>query len=290
MHEFLKSIGFKSYTTKKQIRSLVDWVLADPDHLSIISLEGDNNLSIAEREIPGGAGVTVVGEIDERGTFVPEYYFPQIRPFDVSSTADLSYRKETARDGYVGLVEDYRFGMALIFNVRNISDVRKNEMNGLDVQPYREVSFSALASDATIILPIYQPQMALKKGREDHDAHTKLVQDAQAGDQGAIERLAAEDLHRYQDILARLKDTDVYSMVESFMIPYGMESNQYYFLGEIKQFAVFLNPITEEEYYRMRIEVHGMPIMLAVNKSDVTGMPYEGARIRAHAWLIGDLS
>ena len=198
MHEFLRSIGFKSFRTKKQLNELTDWVIEKPDQLSVVSVNAEQNLAVAEREIPGHAGVSVVGEIDERGVLVPEYYFPFISSTFISSNAQLSYEKQAAKDSYIGMCEDYRMGMALIFTVRNLIDIVRNETGALLGKPFNEVALSMLCSDGTILLPILETEKVLDTRDGKTELERKLLSEASKGDPDALDKLTRQEMMRYK--------------------------------------------------------------------------------------------
>lgn len=289
MHEFLRSIGFKSLRTKKQLNELTNWVIEKPDQLSVVSLDAENNLAVAEREIAGHAGVSVVGEIDEHGTLVPEYYFPFIASTFISSDAHLSYEKQASKDSYIGMCEDYRMGMALIFTVRNLVDVVRDETSGLLDRPFTNVALSMLCSDGTILLPILETEKVLDTRNGGTELERKLLNEASQGDPDALDKLTRQEMMRYKNVMDHLHDTDIYTMVNSFFMPHGMESDRYYVMGEIEAVQMFENELTKEHFYRMKIRTNGMEMLIAIHTDDLLGVPAPGLRIKCHGWLLGDM-
>ena len=289
MHRFLRSIGFSSVRTKQQLNDLKSWVLADPDRLSVVGLPDDGNVAMAEREIAGHAGIAVVGEMDERGELQPEYYFPYISTTHISSDARLTCEKQSQRNGFIGMCEDYRMGMALIFTVRNVAEVFKLEQTGLLGDGYKKVCFSALLEDAEVLLPLYQPEMVLKHVNDEDARRQRLVDDANNGSERAMEELANRDVRILENMLSMLRKSDVYTLIESFFMPHGMESDQYYFLGRIAALQHVRNEYTGEFFYRMLVETNRMVLVAAVNDRDLLGVPEVGRRIRCHGWLLGEL-
>ncbi len=289
MHDFMRAVGFRSVRTKKQLKSIVDWVLEQPDQLSIVTKDGESNLAQASREVANRAGITVIGELDERGVLVPEYFFPYIASAHVSSDAHLSYEHQSSKDGYIGMCEDLRMGMALIFTVRNVTEVLRNTQ-GFPAEPdFSRVALSALAKDGTVLLPLQQSERVLKERKARDAERGQLLEDAHMGDPKAMESLAKQEMQRYERVMSRLRDTDVYTLVNSFFMPHGMESDQYYFMGRIVSKQLLENSLTKEKFYRMIVESNGMELTVAINEEDLTGTPEIGCRIKCHAWLMGEL-
>lgn len=292
MHEFLRSIGFSGTLSKKQLDELVNWVLEAPGHLSVVSRaasSGEANLAVAEREVAGRAGILVAGEMDEHGKLIPEYYFPYLKSAMISSEAGLSVEKQAARDAYTGMCEDYRMGMALIFAVTNIADAARNAISEPMRRnaPFKKVCFAALASDAVVILPLLQTEKVLKPQSE--DSKDRLYHEAEEGNVNAQMAIEKAEEERYHRALDRLRDTDIFTVVESFFMPHGMESERYYLMGKIVSSKQYTNQLTNEDFYDILIEVNGMPLSLAVSRKDLTGEPVNGARLKAHIWLMGEL-
>ena len=289
MHDFLRSIGFKNLRTKKQLNDLVDWVREKPDHLSVVSVSAESNLAVAEREIAGHAGISVVGEIDERGTLVPEYYFPYITSTFISSEAHLSYEKQAAKDSYIGMCEDYRMGMALIFTIRNFADIVRNETNDFLQRPFTQVALSMLCSDGTVLLPLLQAEKVLDTRHGGNELEKRLFDDAASGDPEALDKLTRQEMMRYKNVMDHIHDTDIFTMVSSFFMPHGMESDRYYLMGDIEAVNLYENELTKEQFYRMKIRVNGMEMIIAINKEDLLGVPAPGNRIKCHGWLLGEM-
>ena len=288
-HTFLRSIGFDSIKTKDQEKALVDWVLENPSRMSVVSLDREANLAMAEKDVNGHAGIAVVGEIGESGGLVPEYYFPYLSSTHISSTAPLSYEKTAVRDGFSGMCEDDRLGLALIFDVKNVTDVVRDQQDLLlGSASFRRVMLSMLLRDATVVLPIGNRKKAPANSRR---AFEKRLNEAEEqGDLESVGQLAREEMLRYGRAIQRIRDTDILTVVESFFMPHGMESYSYYFLGEILSSALILNEITKERFYRMVIAVNGVEFTAAVSENDLQGVPAAGLRLKAKGMLMGELA
>ena len=289
MHDFLRAVGFRSVRTKTQLKKIVDWVLEQPDQLSIVTTDRESNLVQASREVANRSGITVIGELDERCNVVPEYYFPYESSTHISSDAHITYEHQSSKDGYIGMCEDYRLGMALIFTVRNVTEVFRSIQNFPAEPDFSRVSFSALAKDGTVLLPLEQTARVLKQSREAKEQREQLLEDAHMGDPKAMENLAKQEMDRYEHVMKHIHDTDVYTLVSSFFMPHGMESDQYYFMGRILSKQLLENTLTGEKFYRMIVESNGLELTVSINEEDLTGVPEVGCRLKCHAWLLGEL-
>lgn len=66
-----------------------------------------------------------------------------------------------------------------------------------------------------------------------NDRHNQLIAQAREGDEDAIESLTLEDMDTYALLSQRVMKEDIFSIVKSTFMPFGIESDQYTVLGEI---------------------------------------------------------
>ncbi len=257
--------------------------------MSVVSLDREANLAMAEKDVNGHAGIAVIGEIGESGGLVPEYYFPYLSSTHISSTAALSYEKTAARDGFSGMCEDDRLGLALIFDVKNVPDVVRDQQDLLlGSASFRRVMLSMLLREATVVLPIRDRKKAPANSRRAFEK--RLSEAEEQGDLESVGQLAREEMLRYGRAIQRIRDTDILTVVESFFMPHGMESYSYYFLGEIISSALIQNEITKERFYRMILSVNGVEFTAAINENDLQGVPASGLRLKGRGMLTGELA
>ena len=289
MHEYLRSIGFSGKLSRKDLKELVDWVIEKPDHMTICAVDEDVTIAEASREIGGHAGIRVVGEIDETGRVIPEYYFPYVESDMISSDAQISVEKQTDRNGYIGMCEDYRLGMALIFSVANVADVARHDADLNRNATFSKVSLNLLASDGVVLLPLEMSEKVIAKRNDEREQRKKLIQEAHQGNSAAIDAITRNEVHHFHHIMERLHRTDVYTVVESFFMPHGMESERYYLMGRIASCMRIVNELTGEAFYRMNVEVNDMNVCVAIAENDLYGEPHAGDRLKCHVWSLGEL-
>ena len=80
-------------------------------------------------------------------------------------------------------------------------------------------------------------------GLEENVKHVQMVAEARNGDKEAIEKLTLEEMHTYSKIGRRIADEDVFSIVETSLVPFGMEAEVYKMLGVIISLKKFSNPL-----------------------------------------------
>ena len=113
---------------------------------------------------------------------------------------------------------------------------------------------------------------------------------AREGSEEAIESLTLEDMDTYSMLSKRIVREDVFSIVHSSFMPYGIESDQYSILAEIKEVEEIINPLTEEMIYAMEVECNGLEFRVVINKNDLLGEPAVGRRFKGSIWMQGTVS
>ena len=115
----------------------------------------------------------------------------------------------------------------------------------------------------------------------------QLIDAARKGDEDAIESLTLEDMDTYTAISRKILTEDVFSLVDTYFMPYGVECDQYSVMGEILDIALRVNRVTGEEIYVMRLSSNDLQFDICINKQDLYGEPQIGRRFKGIVWLQG---
>ena len=91
----------------------------------------------------------------------------------------------------------------------------------------------------------------------------------------------------YSSISKKIRSEDIFSIVDSYFMPYGVECDQYSILGEIIECKKIKNELTEEEIYVMDINCNELNINVCINEKDIYGEPEVGRRFKGYIWLQG---
>ncbi|MBQ3907312.1 MAG: DUF3881 family protein, partial [Lachnospiraceae bacterium] len=86
---------------------------------------------------------------------------------------------------------------------------------------------------------------------------------------------------------ARIRNEDVFSIVDTFFMPYGMECDQYSVMGEIVGMRKVKNSLTGEEVYVLTICSNELTFDVCINIIDLLGEPQVGRRFKGNIWLQG---
>ncbi len=114
-----------------------------------------------------------------------------------------------------------------------------------------------------------------------------LLNAARNGDQTAIETLTLDDIDTYTKVSRRLRNEDVFSIVDTYFMPYGAECDMYSIMGEILAVRVRYNPVTDRKIYHMKLNVNELKFDICVPADSVMGEPEIGRRFKGTIWLQG---
>jgi len=285
MHRFLRSVGFSRLSELDDEERLVQDVCAHSDYVKITNL--DNSYSFGEyaRLFGKDTGITVCGLFDREHHFHVQYYFPfywGTCPDDLDS---ISVDQHLRSFSFAGACDDLRIGTTMIFYVANAAEYLESRLSGDPI--FHRVYLTGLAESGTVLLPVASDHKPAEEDPERVEYRTNLFKAAQNGDEEAIENLSMEDYDLYTAISRRVKYEDIYTIVDSYFIPYGMECDLYNVMGEIEKVSSSVNPVTKEKLILLRIRTNDMPLEICINEKDLTGMPEEGRRFKGVIWLQG---
>lgn len=287
MHKYLRAVGFSQYTEKKEIQKLVRDVILHSDERSYTSRNEKSLAAEFDKNFAEDIGIAVCGEFDDEDNYSFDYYFPYLRSGTVSTNEDISIERHAAQESYAGICDEPKVGVSLIFYLQNMIPYLK--LDGEGKLPVRGTSLSltALSCSGTIMMPIRKTEWQKKKIAKDTVQRNRLIQAARGGDEDAIESLTLEDMDTYTSISRKIQKADVFSLVDTYFMPYGVECDQYSILGEITELQKVTNSLTGEEIYIFMLDCNDLNLRLAINALDLMGEPAVGRRFKGSVWLQG---
>jgi hypothetical protein len=149
------------------------------------------------------------------------------------------------------------------------------------------LTLSALSVSGTIILPLNKNEKDKKRIQRDSLNRNRLIAAARKGDEEAIENLTLDDMDTYTAISRRILTDDVFTLVDTYFMPYGVECDQYSVLGEITDLSLRVNRMTGEEIYVMRLNCNDLQFDVCINRQDLFGEPKIGRRFKGVIWMQG---
>ena len=291
MHRYLRAIGFSNLKSRLQVNNLLAYVIQNADEKKYTSTN-DMDIMFAEysMDFAENLGITVRGEFNEENQFVFDYYFPYSRGTQISSYEDISIERHAEKESYAGICDDIKVGVSLIFYLQNVISYLK--IKNADRLPIKGTSLilSALSVDGTILLPLEKRESDLKKTKKESINRSKLIAAARNGDEDAMESLTLEDIDTYTNISRKILKQDVFTLVDTYFMPYGVECEQYSVLGEIIDYQFVENKMTKEEICQMTICCNDLYFDVSINKKDLLGEPKTGRRFKGIIWMQGHIN
>ena len=152
------------------------------------------------------------------------------------------------------------------------------------------MTLSALSVSGTVMLPIKKDKEQLQRVKQESATRSSLMAAARKGDEDAIETLTLEDMDMYTAISKRIHKEDVFSLVDTYFMPYGVECDHYSVLGEIMEMNLVTNKVTGEKIYILKICTNELTFDLSINIIDLYGEPQVGRRFKGVIWLQGNIN
>ncbi|MEY8267503.1 DUF3881 family protein [Lachnospiraceae bacterium 64-25] len=298
LHRYMRAIGFSKLTDRKDLQKLVTDVVVEGTERCYTS-NGEQTLlaefckdfAVSTRNgMQASIGIAVCGEFDNDDKFTYDYYFPYLKGTGISSEEDVSVERHAAQESYAGVCDDVRIGVSLIFYLQNMIPYVKAKNLGLLPIRGTTLTLSALSISGTIMMPINKSEKDLIKNKRVSMNRTQLINAARKGDEEAIESLTLDDMDTYTTISKKIQKEDLFSLVDTYFMPYGVECDHYSILGEIVDSTLIKNHLTEEEIYLMTISCNDLFFDLCINKEDVFGEPCAGRRFKGTIWMQGHIN
>nr|WP_027871213.1 DUF3881 family protein [[Eubacterium] cellulosolvens] len=287
MHKYLKAIGFSQLKELDDQDRLIQDVLSHYDFKKVIENEDHQLFAEISREYAPNAGITVCGLYDEDNLFHMEYYYPHFWGSQVTTYEQVTVERHIATESYAAACDDMRVGTTLIFYLNNASEYLSLRDSGVFKEVQASVTLAALADSGSILMPVRKEKKPVTENPEKAELRNSLVNAAQNGDQKAIESLTMEDIDAYTTLTNRVKHEDIYTIVDSYFMPYGMECDLYSILGDITAVEKNRNAVTDEEIWQMSILCNEVPMDVCINAKDLLGEPAVGRRFKGSVWLQG---
>ncbi len=287
MHKYLRAVGFSELKDKKALRKLIQGIIIDSDKRECTTNEEDAIVVEFSKDFAENMGVSVCGEFDEDDNFVYEYYFPYFKPSNISSNEEICIERHASRQSYVGICDETRVGVSLIFYVQNMISYIKNKAINKNALKNTSLSLSALSLNGIVMLPMLKDEKVAANIEKDTQSRNSLILAAKNGDPDAMEALALKDMDIYANISKNILKVDVYTLVDTCFMPYGVECDQFSILAEILECRLVENKLTGEEIYQMTVECNDLVFDLCINKKDLVGEPAKGRRFKGSIWMQG---
>ncbi|MDD6010448.1 MAG: DUF3881 family protein [Lachnospiraceae bacterium] len=290
MHKYLRAVGFSKLSDREQYDELIKNIALDATDRVYTSYNDKYMIAMYTKDYAPGVGISVVGVFDENNRFFFEYAYPYVRGNNVSSYEDISVERHSDKESYAGVCDEARLGVSLIFYIQNVVPYIRVKNAGLLPIRGTSVTLSALSLEGTIVMPLAKSEdsraQAIKSGTE----RMKLVEAARRGDGSALESLTLNDLDTYSAVSRKIVTEDVFTLVDTYFMPYGAECDLYSILGEILLIENLTNSLTGDELVKLTLVCNEIILDICINKQDLYGEPAIGRRFKGIIWLQGNIN
>jgi hypothetical protein len=287
LHKFLRAVGFSQIKDRKELTNLITSSIQNAQKRLYVTNNENVILSEFARDYADGIGIAVVGEFDDEDKFIYEYYYPYLVPSCISTEEDLNVERHAATYSYAGVCNEPRLGVTLIFYLQNMIPYIKYENEDKFPIKGTTLSLSALSIKGQILMPIAKTDEEKEAAKKKLNYRNKLINNARRGDETAIESLTLDDMDLYTTLSKKIRKQDIYSLVDTYFMPYGVECDQYSVLGEVVESKKVINHFTDETVYIMKISCNELEFDVCINAVDLLGEPAVGRRFKGNIWMQG---
>ncbi len=291
MHRYLRAIGFSKLKNKSDQNKLITAALNDATDRREIEIGPDTRLVQINRPFGSGIGLSIIGEYDKEGYFNVDHSFPYCVGKHTVSQADIQIEPHADKEAYSTISDDYNLGITLIYNLQNIVDYVKSTLLNERYKIPKKVKFGALSIEGKILYGVHLEYFAYPYDKQPISSkeRRKLVAKAKSGDMEALESLTLDDMDTYSLVTKRIKDEDLFTVIETYFMPYGIDNEHYSVLGIIKNIKEITNEFSEEMVYNLSVVCNDVEINVAINAYDLQGEPKVGRRFKGIIWLQGQV-
>lgn len=286
MHKFLRAVGF-SKIKKKDLEIITEEIIEHPEVMKVTKDSEGNEFAEFSKFYAPNTGIMVRGTYDEKDEFHMEYYVPYVLGTTLSTQEQIDIEKHSEKESFAGVCDEMRIGVTLIFYLQNVADFLSEHRKNIHVKNLHGANLSALSVDGKILLPIEQKKAAKTQTNIKKEKRSKLLAEAREGNEEAIESLTLQDMDTYSAIAKRIMTEDLFTIVSSSFMPYGIESDQYSVVAEILELEELTNSLTNEKLYSMKVECNDIIFYITINQEDLLGEPAVGRRFKGIIWMQG---
>ncbi len=298
MHKYLRAIGFSGIKNRTEYENLIrlcvqdatkrEYTTKDISSAESGTIQADESMTaLFYRDFAKGLGLAVCGEYDENNHFSYDYCFPYLRGSEISSYEDITVERHMEKESYAGICDEIKVGVTLIFYLQNMIPYIKAKNTGNLPMKGTSLVLSGLSCQGSIMMPLKKDKKDIIKTQKATVSRNDRIRAARRGDEEAIESLTLEDMDVYTSISKKIHQNDIYTIVDTYFMPYGVECDLYSVLGEIQNIEEIENIVTGETIVKMLLLCNELSFDVCINKKDLYGEPQVGRRFKGVIWLQG---
>lgn len=287
MHRYIRAIGFSRLENRSKQNKLIAAAFNDSTNKNEVPIDQDTNLVQVNRSFGEGIGISIVGEYDKDGIFSLDHFFPYCSGTVILEQSDLQIERYNDKEGYCGISDDYNLGMTLVYTLQNITDYIKHSFTNQSLP--ENVILGGLSLEGSILCGVHLDYIANPYDKQPISSKDRrnLIAKAKSGDMSALEDLTIDDMDTYSFVSKRIKDEDLFTVIETYFMPYGINNELYSVLGVITNITKITNEFSDELVYNLTVLCNDVTLNVAINSLDILGEPQIGRRFKGIVWLQG---
>lgn len=290
MHKYSKAIGFGGDISGSMMRKVEEEVRREFTSHERMILDEDTDYCEFRKILGERLELGMYGVMDLDENFEKEYSVPVFQGKGITTYADVIVEKKIDKEAYIGICEDARVDISLMFYLQNPMEYVRELQSGNLSKKKTSVTLAGLAYDGTVLFPVTKNEKDKKEQREQFRDRMMLVSAARKGDSEAIETLTLKDMDTYQKVSKRVVTEDIFSIIDTYFMPYGVECDLYSIMGEILDMDLVINEVTREKIMILTLDVNEMIFDVCIPKANILGEPAVGRRFRTNIWLQGKIN
>ena len=290
MHKYSKAIGFGGDISGSMMRKVEEEVRREFTSHERMILDEDTDYCEFRKILGERLELAMYGVMDLDENFEKEYSVPVFQGKGITTYADVIVEKKIDKEAYIGICEDARVDISLMFYLQNPMEYVRELQSGNLSKKKTSVTLAGLAYDGTVLFPVTKNEKDKKEQREQFRDRMMLVSAARKGDSEAIETLTLKDMDTYQKVSKRVVTEDIFSIIDTYFMPYGVECDLYSIMGEILDMDLVINEVTREKIMILTLDVNEMIFDVCIPKAIILGEPAVGRRFRTNIWLQGKIN
>ena len=290
IHSYLRSIGFYKLYQNEELYNILEDIVTHPDEQMTYKDSFYNDFAFFSKSVGKNMGISICGNFTGADEFHFEYYYPYFYGSNITTYEPVEIERCSAQESYMGICDELKLGVPLIFHVTNIIDVLREKNFNKTFLDVDNIVISGLGHSGKILFPTAKTPQIAKMKQKSSEKRLELMSQARDGNRSAMENLTLSDMDTYASVSRRIMKEDIFSIVESSLIPYGVESNQYTVVGEILNYYKIKNQISGENVWIMTLLCNELKFDICINEQNLLGEPGIGRRFRGRISMQGYLN
>ena len=161
IHSYLRSIGFYKLYQNEELYNILEDIVTHPDEQMTYKDSFYNDFAFFSKSVGENMGISICGNFTGADEFHFEYYYPYFYGSNITTYEPVEIERCSAQESYMGICDELKLGVPLIFHVTNIIDVLREKNFNKTFLDVDNIVISGLGHSGKILFPTAKtPQIA----------------------------------------------------------------------------------------------------------------------------------